>query len=58
MTQEVMLFADALMVEDRSILEFIDADWVSALIRSRCIMAWRNSPARSNRPGRCPSGIA
>lgn len=27
MTQEVMLFADAIMVEDRSILEFIDADW-------------------------------
>jgi len=27
MTQELMLFADAIMVEDRSILEFIDADW-------------------------------
>ncbi len=27
MTQEIMLFADAIMVEDRSILEFIDADW-------------------------------
>jgi len=27
MTLEVMLFADAIMVEDRSILEFIDADW-------------------------------
>ena len=27
MTQEVMLFADAIMVEDRSILEFVDADW-------------------------------
>jgi hypothetical protein len=27
MTQELLLFADAIMVEDRSILEFIDADW-------------------------------
>ncbi len=27
MTLEVMLFADAIMVEDRSIVEFIDADW-------------------------------
>lgn len=27
MTQEMMLFADAIVVEDRSILEFIDADW-------------------------------
>lgn len=27
MTQEMMLFADAIMVEDRSILEFINADW-------------------------------
>lgn len=27
MTQELMLFADAIVVEDRSILEFIDADW-------------------------------
>lgn len=27
MTQELLLFADAIVVEDRSILEFIDADW-------------------------------
>ncbi len=27
MTQELLLFADAIMVEDRSILEFVDADW-------------------------------
>jgi hypothetical protein len=27
MTLEMMLFADAIMVEDRSILQFIDADW-------------------------------
>jgi hypothetical protein len=27
MTQEMLLFADAVVVEDRSILEFIDADW-------------------------------
>lgn len=27
MTQEMMLFADAIMVEDRSIIEFIDAEW-------------------------------
>jgi len=27
MKQELMLFADAIVVEDRSILEFIDADW-------------------------------
>jgi mono/diheme cytochrome c family protein len=27
MTQELLMFADAIMVEDRSILEFIDADW-------------------------------
>lgn len=27
MTQEVLLFADAVMVEDRSILEFVEADW-------------------------------
>jgi hypothetical protein len=27
MTQEVLLFADAILVEDRSILEFLDADW-------------------------------
>lgn len=27
MTQELVLFADAILVEDRSILEFIDADW-------------------------------
>jgi len=27
MTQELILFADAIMVEDRSILEFVDADW-------------------------------
>jgi hypothetical protein len=27
MTQEILLFADAIVVEDRSILEFIDADW-------------------------------
>jgi hypothetical protein len=27
MTRELLFFADAIMVEDRSILEFIDADW-------------------------------
>ncbi len=27
MKQELLLFADAIVVEDRSILEFIDADW-------------------------------
>lgn len=27
MSQELLLFADAILVEDRSILEFIDADW-------------------------------
>jgi hypothetical protein len=27
MTLEIMLFADAIMVEDRSILQFLDADW-------------------------------
>jgi hypothetical protein len=27
MTQEMMLFADAIVVEDRSILEFLTADW-------------------------------
>ncbi len=27
MTQELLLFADAILVEDRSILEFVDADW-------------------------------
>jgi Protein of unknown function (DUF1592)/Protein of unknown function (DUF1588)/Protein of unknown function (DUF1585)/Protein of unknown function (DUF1595) len=27
MTQELLMFADAIMVEDRSILEFIDTDW-------------------------------
>lgn len=27
MTQEMVFFADAIVVEDRSILEFIDADW-------------------------------
>ena len=27
MTRELVLFADAILVEDRSILEFIDADW-------------------------------
>jgi len=58
MTLEVMLFADAIMVEDRSILEFIDADWASSAIRSRSTMAWRTSPARSSRPARCTTGIA
>ena len=27
MKQELLLFADAIVVEDRSILEFVDADW-------------------------------
>jgi mono/diheme cytochrome c family protein len=27
MTRELVLFADAILVEDRSILEFVDADW-------------------------------
>jgi hypothetical protein len=27
MTQELLLFADAILAEDRSILEFVDADW-------------------------------
>lgn len=27
MTRELMLFTDAVLVEDRSILEFVDADW-------------------------------
>lgn len=27
MKQELLLFADAILVEDRSVLEFIDADW-------------------------------
>jgi len=45
----MMLFADAIMMEDRSILEFIDADWVSSAIRSRSTMVWKISPARNSR---------
>jgi len=39
MKQELLLFVDAIVVEDRSIVEFIDADWArwSAVIKAQNI---------------------
>ena len=58
MTQELMLFADAIMVEDRSILEFIDADWGFSATRWPSTTASRIFRARSGRASTLQTGIA
>jgi hypothetical protein len=51
MTQEVMLFADAIMVEDRSILEFIDADWGFISYPLAVHYGLENFPGKKQPPG-------
>ena len=51
MTQEMMLFADAIMVEDRSILEFIDADWGFISYPLAVHYGLENFPGKKQPPG-------
>src|SRR4029079_14422595 len=55
MTQEVMLFADAIMVEDRSILEFIDADWGFISYPLAQHYGLENFPGKKQPPGTLPN---
>ena len=55
MTQEMMLFADAIMVEDRSILEFIDADWGFISYPLAVHYGLENFPGKKQPPGTLPN---
>ncbi len=58
MKQELLLFADAIMVEDRSILEFVDADWGFVCYPLAQHYGIENFPARNRRATRSRPGIA
>ena len=45
MKRELVLFADAILVEDRSILEFVDADWGIRLLSAGPAL-WRREFSR------------
>ena len=55
MTQEVMLFADAIMVENRSILELIDADWGFISYPLAQHYGLENFPGKKQPPGTLPN---
>ncbi len=55
MTQEMMLFADAIMVENRSILEFVDADWGFACYPLAVHYGLENFPGKKPPPNTLPN---
>ncbi|MBI3822871.1 MAG: DUF1592 domain-containing protein [Planctomycetes bacterium] len=55
MTQEMMLFADAIMVEDRSIVTFLDADWGFACYPLAQHYGIENFPGKKPPPNTLPS---
>jgi hypothetical protein len=50
MTQELILFADAIMVEDRSVLEFVDADWGFVCYQLATHYGLENFPGKKQPP--------
>ena len=55
MTQELILFADAIMVEDRSILEFVNADWGFIAQPLAVHYGLENFPGKKQPPGTLPN---
>ena len=58
MRDELLLFADAVLVEDRSILEFVDADWGFICYPLAQHYGVEHFPGKKPRAMRCPRGIA